>query len=291
MLSHEISPLRYPGGKGALAPFFGRLIESQPRRPEVFVEPFAGGAGAALRLLIDEYVDHVVLNDLDPGIAAFWRSVFGRTEDLATLIESAEITVETWQRYRCVYASRRQGGDDLELGFATFFLNRTNRSGILSARPIGGLGQDGLWKIDARFNRANLAERIRTLGRYRNRVTVAEEDGIALVSRFLDLRHFVYADPPYLLRGSDLYLNTLAWADHQRLADLLATGKGRWMVTYDRDLRVRQLYPGARLAEFSIAHTASRQHVGQEFAVFADSIIVPALDGLGRSARFVSGDA
>jgi len=289
VLSHEISPLRYPGGKGALAPFFGRLIETQPERPQVFVEPFAGGAGTALRLLIDEYVDHAVINDLDPGIAAFWRCVFVRTEDLAQLIESAEITVEAWHGHHSAYTSRRHGGDDLELGFATFFLNRTNRSGILGARPIGGLGQSGTWKIDARFNRANLAERVRTLGRYRNRVTVAEEDGIALVTRFLDPRHFVYADPPYLLRGSDLYLNTLTWADHQRLAKLLATARGRWLVTYDRDPRVPELYPGSRLAEFSIAHTASRQHVGQEFAVFADSIIVDALDGLGRSARFVSG--
>lgn len=291
MTSHEISPLRYPGGKGGLAPFLGRLLESQERPSEVYVEPFAGGAGAAMRLLYDEYVCEVVLNDLDAGIAAFWRSVFAHTEDLAKLIETADVSIDAWHQQHDVYKLRSAKPDDLELGFATFFLNRTNRSGILNARPIGGLGQTGVWKIDARFNRSALATRVRTLGRYRSRVTVAEEDGVDLVSRYLDKRHFVYADPPYLVRGSDLYLNTLTWGDHQRLARVLSRSRGRWMVTYDHDARVRDLYPKHRRAEFALAHTAARPHVGREYAVFADRVQIHSLDGLGHDAAFASDEA
>ncbi len=255
----------------------------------MYVEPFAGGAGAAMRLLYDEYVNEVVLNDLDAGIAAFWRSVFQHTEDLARLIESCEVTVDAWREQRAVYERRSSKLDDLELGFATFFLNRTNRSGILNARPIGGLRQTGVWKIDARFNRRALALRIRTLGRYRNRVTVTEQDGVSLVGQYLDKRHFVYADPPYLVRGSDLYLDTLTWVDHQRLAQVLSASRGRWMVTYDHDPRVRELYPRFRHAEFAMAHTAAKPHVGREYAVFADAIEIRDLVGLGREAAFVSG--
>jgi DNA adenine methylase len=286
--SHEISPLRYPGGKGGLAPFLGRLLEAQLRPCEVYVEPFAGGAGAALRLLYDEYVGEVVLNDLDAGIAAFWRSVFRHTEDLARMIERASVTVETWHEQRDIYVRRSSTSDDLALGFATFFLNRTNHSGILNARPIGGLGQTGPWKIDARFNRVQLGQRVRTLGHYRNRVTVSEEDGVGLVERYLDRRHFVYADPPYLVRGSDLYLDTLTWPDHQRLAGLLTASTGRWMVTYDHDSRVHGLYPNLRRAEFVIAHTAAKPHVGRELAVFADEVQIEDLSGLGRDGAFVS---
>ncbi len=288
MTSHEISPLRYPGGKGGLAPFLGRLLSSQPRPCRVYVEPYAGGAGVALRLLCDEYVDEIVLNDLDAGVAAFWRSVFRRTEELAQLIEHAQVTVDAWHAQRGIYTTRGRRLDDLELGFATFFLNRTNRSGILNARPIGGLGQAGPWKIDARYNGPRLAERVRTLGHYRNRVTVCEEDGLAVASRFLTDDHFIYADPPYLVRGSDLYLDTLTWSDHQQLAKRLTASTGRWMVTYDHDARVHELYPNERRAEFVIAHTAAKPHVGQELAVFAEALQVADLAGLGRDGRFVS---
>lgn len=288
MTSHELSPLRYPGGKGALAPFLGRIIQVQHPQCTVYVEPFAGGAGAAVRLLFDEYVDHIVLNDIDPGVAAFWRSVFSHTEDLARLIETSPVTVDAWHQHHEAYKQRSAGADELTLGFSTFFLNRTNRSGILNARPIGGLSQVGAWKINARFNRMALASRVRTLGNYRNRVTVEQEDGVGLAARYLSPQHLLYADPPYLERGSDLYMDTLTWADHQRLAKVLARSRGRWMVTYDLDPRVAALYPSCRRAEFDLAHTAARQHVGREYAVFSDSLAIDSLLGLGREGAFVA---
>jgi DNA adenine methylase len=287
MTSHEISPLRYPGGKGALAPFLGRLIAGQAKPAATYVEPFAGGAGAALRLLYDEYVDRIVLNDLDAGVAAFWRSVFHRTHELATRIEGAEVTVDAWHEHRAVYQARATITDDVGLGFSTFFLNRTNRSGILSARPIGGLKQTGPWRIDARFNRASLAWRIRELGHYRNRVTVLQEDGLDVIEAHGGAKHFIYADPPYLDRGSDLYLNTLTWADHERLARMLTSSRARWMVTYNHDDRVHHLYPRQRRAAFSIAHTAAHPHVGRELAVFSSLLEVSDLGRLGRNAAFV----
>ncbi len=286
---YYLSPLRYPGGKGTLAPFLGRLITSQPVRPITYVEPFAGGAGAALRLLYDEYIDHVVLNDLDPGIAALWRVVFRRTAELEQLIRRCRVTVAEWRRQRAIYTNS-EGRGDLELGFATLFLNRTNRSGILSARPIGGLKQTGAWKIDARFDRKALIDRVRMLGRYRNRVTILQEDGVGMVGSFLTARQktFAYVDPPYLTQGSELYLDTLKWPDHQRLARVLQRGRGSWLVTYDLDERVlSELYPGRRCAAFDIAHTAAVQHVGSEYAVFADSIHLDALEGLGTKNRRV----
>lgn len=288
MSSREISPLRYPGGKGALAPFLGRLLAAQGRSPGVYVEPYAGGAGAAVRLLYDEYVDRIVLNDLDAGVAAFWRSVFYHTKRLAMRIEDAEVSVDAWRDHRAVYESRATSSDDFELGFSTFFLNRTNRSGILDARPIGGLEQTGEWKIDARFNRATLSWRVRELGHYRNRVTVHEENGVDIIERYLDRRNFIYADPPYLQRGSDLYLNAMTWQDHEALASALTGSRARWMVTYDHDERVHQLYWKQRRARFYMAHTAAQPHVGMEIAVFGNAVQLASLTGLGREGVFVA---
>ena len=286
---YYVSPLRYPGGKGALAPFLGGLISSQPVPCSTYVEPFAGGAGAALRLLYDEYVERIVLNDLDPGIAALWRSVFRYSEELERRILRCRVTVDEWHRQRAVYVDS-EGQDDVDLGFAALFLNRTNRSGILGARPIGGLKQTGRWKIDARFDRRVLVDRVRVLGRYRNRVTVLEEDGIDIIGGFLTRKSksFAYVDPPYITQGSDLYLDTLEWTDHERLARALQKGSGRWLVTYDQDERVlTDLYPGRRCVAFDIAHTAAVQHVGSEYAVLADSVRLSTLDGLGKQNRLL----
>ena len=249
-----------------------------------YVEPFAGGAGVGLRLLCDEYVDEIVINDLNPGIAAFWRTVFTETDDLLGLVERTPVSVEEWHRQHELYLAAST--PDLDLGFATLFLNRTNRSGILDARPIGGLKQDGAWKIDARFDREVLAARIRALARYSSRVTIREQDGVKLIEEFAEDRDsFIYADPPYLTHGDDLYLDTFEWGDHQRLAKILRRAPS-WLLTYDADTRITaDLYLGLRCANFQTSHTAAQQHVGMEYAVFSASLRVPTLAGLG------SGDA
>jgi DNA adenine methylase len=283
-----LSPLRYPGGKGALAPFIGRLVSQQPRRPTTYAEPFAGGAGAALKLLVDEYVDRVILNDLDAGIAAFWRSVLGAPDALVQRIRTCKLNIAEWRRQRAVYTTPH-AATDLELGFATFYLNRTNRSGILTGRPIGGLKQQGKWTIDARFNRQDLAARIQLIARYRNRIEIKERDGVEFLVDHLKTSDscLYYVDPPYLSHGADLYLNTLSWENHQHLSRILSDASAPWVVTYDLDSRVSdELYPRHRVARFRIAHTAAAQHVGEEYAIFSNFLNLDSLTGLGTGAEF-----
>lgn len=279
--SRYLSPLRYPGGKARLAAFVGGLIEQQPRRASRYVEPFAGGAGVGLRLLFDEYVDEIVLNDMNPGVAAFWRSVFDETDELLARLNRADASISEWHTQREIYCDDK--ASDLDRGFATFYLNRTNRSGILEARPIGGLEQTGAWGIDARFDKEQLRDRVRLISRYASRVTVCEEDGIGLIQRCLkDRESFIYADPPYLGQGDELYLDTLTWADHQRLARIFGKARDGWLLTYDADPRIiNELYVGLRCAVFQTSHTAAKQRVGSEYAVFAPGLRIKSLDGLG----------
>ncbi|MEN3537432.1 DNA adenine methylase [Microbispora sp. ZYX-F-249] len=276
-----ISPLRYPGGKAALADFFAEIISSQGTRITTFVEPFAGGAGAALRLLYTGRIKQLLLNDANPGIAAFWRSVFWHTDELNERLRSCELSIDAWHHYRAVYDDPLSS--EIELAFATLYLNRTNRSGILGARPIGGLRQDGKWKIDARFNRQDLIDRITILGQYRDRVQVSQSDALEFLESTPTRSSFFYVDPPYLGQGDELYLNTLQWADHLRLANILHRRHRRWVVTYDADPRIPSiLYPGLRCAEFSIKHTAARQQIGSEYAVFSDKLTVDSIKLLSR---------
>lgn len=274
------SPLRYPGGKGRMAAYIAQLIRAQRPRPRVYAEPFAGGAGAALRLLVDDVVESIHINDLDPGIAAFWRAVFHETEAFTKRIETAEVTLAAWSRHRDTYLNP-SGRSDLELGFATFFLNRCNRSGILTARPIGGLEQTGAWKIDARFNRTELQARVRYLGDFRYRVRISQLDARTFLRHLEQDRDqvLVYVDPPYIAQGDDLYLDKLSYRDHREIADLLTGSSLRWFMTYDCDVRITDdLYADLRCAQFNISHTAQRQHIGSEYAVFSDKLRVPNLD-------------
>lgn len=268
-----------------MAPYLTQVIRAQPSRPTSYAEPFAGGAGAALKLLVDEVVKTIHINDLAPGVAAFWRSVFNNSESFAALVRDASVTVEEWYRHREVFNNPDQH-DDLTLGFSTFFLNRSNRSGILTARPIGGLDQSGAWKINARFNREELADRILFLGQYRRRVSVTQLDAKEFMSTVEDLGRSLlcYVDPPYIVQGEDLYLDSLTYEDHLALAGYLADTSVPWLLTYDTaELVTNELYRGFRAAQFSIAHTAQKQHVGSEYVVFSDQLEVPSLELVNRA--------
>ncbi|GAB76998.1 DNA adenine methylase [Austwickia chelonae] len=285
-----LSPLRYPGGKARLAPYLRRLIEAQKPRPHRYAEPFAGGGGAALHLLRDRTVEAVHLNDLNPGIAAFWRASLDYPNHFCRMIQSIPLTIDEWFTQRDIYAHPANHGD-VELGFATFYLNRTNRSGILDARPIGGFDQTGRWKIDARFNRDGLCTRIQTVADMRHRIHVTEMEGLDFLATLQDIADdvFVYADPPYLVQGDGLYLHAFDAEDHVALARQLTDAKFPWILTYDDDPRITQrLYAGGRCATFDIAHTAHRQHVGKEAVIYSAKLDVPDL-GItrGRVATWI----
>ena len=169
------SPLRYPGGKGKLAPFIGSLIDEYGHRGGVYIEPFAGGAGVAIELLEKGIVSKVVINDLDKGIYSFWRAILTDTDRFVSEIDSALLTIDEWYKQReiCMTKNSRYS---FELGFATFYMNRTNRSGIIKGGVIGGKKQEGEWKLDARFNKKNLINRIKKIALLKRNIHLYNKD-------------------------------------------------------------------------------------------------------------------
>lgn len=277
-----LSPLRYPGGKSRMAPYFTQLIFAQQKYPKIYAEPFAGGAGAALNLLVNEVVQKIYINDLSPGIAAFWRSVFNQSQELVEKIQKCSVNIDNWYEQRDIF-NNPEKYNDIDLGFATFFLNRCNRSGILTAGPIGGLMQTGKWKMDARFNRPNLIDRINFLQSYSNRVSVTQLDAKEFM-KCVEVEGddiFLYIDPPYIVPGEQLYLNSLNYQNHVELAEYLHGFSSPWVLTYDVvDQVIDDLYKGLRVAKFDISHTAQKQHIGSEYIVYGDNVKVPNLNML-----------
>jgi len=274
------SPLRYPGGKQVLSRLIAHLIQMNGCTGGVYVEPYAGGASIALSLLFGEYVDRVVINDADVCIHAFWKAVLFDTEKFVKLLRETPTTVEEWAKQREVYLQPKRFGT-LKLGFATFYLNRCNRSGIISrGGPIGGQQQDGTWKIDARFNRVELERRVRRIAEYRDRITLLRRDAVLLLQEDVPclrpLRPFVYLDPPYYQKGRELYLNYYEHTDHEKLATLLRKHSPyHWIMSYDNVPEISALYEDFRRVRFSLDYSARERREGTEVMILPLTLAFP----------------
>jgi DNA adenine methylase len=270
------TPLRYPGGKGRLTQFVIDLIEMNGLTGGHYVEPYAGGAGIAVSLLYLEYVSHVHLNDLNRSVHAFWRSVIDEPEAFCKLVRDTRVTVAEWRRQKAVQAATNP--EPLALGFSTFFLNRTNRSGIIGAGIIGGKRQTGEWKIDARYKKADLIQRISKIADYGPRITLHNMDAAAFVLgplKKIPATALVYFDPPYYCNGSKLYENHYEHKDHKAIARLIAGIRQHWIVSYDNVEPIRKLYSAFRRQTFGLRYSAQERYEGTEVMVFCKSLKIP----------------
>ena len=275
------SPLRYPGGKASLASFLRRTIVLNNLSGCAYFEPFAGGAGAALRLLREGAVSELHLNDYDIRIAAFWRALVEEPDRFADEIMSVPLSIAEWSRQRQIYL-RADTSMTFELGFATFYLNRCNRSGILlGAAPIGGYGQKGKWGIDARFSRENLARRVIRIGQNRGRIHISSMDARRFLVEQLPRgkerkRVFVYLDPPYYSNGRRLYLNFYEDEDHRNLARYLRRQYIlRWIMSYDDAHLIRQLYKSCIISQISLQYSLQRKQQARELLIAPSHVRVP----------------
>lgn len=267
------SPLRYPGGKAVLAGLFEDLILDLGLRNATYVEPYAGGAGAGLSLLKRDKIDRLIINDIDPAVNSFWHSVTTRNAEFIELLDSLPLDVEEWKKQREIYR-RRDVSDPLMLGMAFFYLNRTNRSGILTAGVIGGLDQTGNYKIDARFNKENLIARLEEIGLVSNRIVVSDADGRNIIRDYAsDPNAFLYIDPPYVQAGSRLYLNAFEGRDHAALASVVREASAsNWIMTYDDSSLIRNLYADEFQCYLDIRYSAHGHGKAQELVVASQSV-------------------
>lgn len=271
-----VSPLRYPGGKLKVVDYIKRLFEANDLCDGIYIEPYAGGASVALSLLFGEYVRSIKINDIDRSIYAFWHSVLNETEVLCRRIQDTPVNMETWEVQRRVQV-RKNDADLLELGFSTFFLNRTNRSGILSGGVIGGKNQNGNFKIDARYNKEDLIDRIESVAEYADRIELTSIDAVDLIKSIKrpSPKTICYLDPPYYVKGRDLYLNYYNDDDHRAIAKAIKKYKGRWIISYDAVDFIKELYQEYRQTEYYLSYSAGNPSKGKEIMVYSDGLVLP----------------
>ncbi len=266
------SPLRYPGGKACIFPFMSKLFSENLLIGSSYAEPYAGGSGLALKLLFNEFVNKIYINDLDKSIYLFWKSVLEHNLLFCDWLEDIEVNLENWFYYKSIL--QNPGGfSDLEIAKSTFYLNRTNISGVIKGGIIGGQSQKGKYKIDARFNKQDLLKRIERLSKFKARINVSNLDGVNFIKKMNRLTEnvFIYIDPPYVQKGADLYMNYYSQEDHKYLAQNVDLIKKNWLVSYDNHEFILNLYSKQRKVLYQLSQAASNR-VGDEILIFSDRL-------------------
>ena len=271
------SPLRYPGGKTRFYSYVRSLLKHNDLLGETYIEPFAGGAGLALKLLLNDDVKRIVINDYDPAIFSFWNSVIYQADNLCEMIYDIEISQEEWKKQRAIYL-KSDVTNQLELGFSTFYLNRTNVSGVINGGIIGGQEQQGKYKIDARFNKNNLIEKIRKISQRKEQIVVLNYDAKELLrpnQLRLFYKAFLNLDPPYVKKGAQLYKSAFSKSDHSELCELVKNCKRKWIVTYDICELVAELYNPFRSSYLDVTYSIKNSKSAQEYIFFSNNMVLP----------------
>lgn len=271
-MSTFYSPLRYPGGKNCIFQFMSKMLQENNLQGIAYAEPYAGGAGLALRLLMEEYVSKIYINDYDGSIYAFWDSVVKNPDELCNWISDVEVSVDNWRMYKEVQRNA-ESADLFDLAKATFFLNRTNVSGILKGGIIGGADQKGALKINARFNKDDLINRIQRISRFQKYISVSNLDGLAFIDKMNKKKQdiFIYLDPPYYKKGSNLYMNYYSKEDHEKLSRHIRSVEKPWLISYDNHDFILNLYAKRRKILYSLSQSTSNR-VGNEILIFSKNI-------------------
>jgi len=258
-----------------MASTFAKIIQRNNLLDGVYVEPYVGGGSVALSLLFEEYVSKIIINDYDRSIYAFWYSILNHPEDFCRRVMDTPINMDTWRMEKKVQTNK-QAAEVLDLGYSTFFLNRTNRSGIISAGVIGGQEQKGKYTMNVRFNKSELVKRIERIADFADRIELHMMDACDLVCQ-VDERNipktFIYMDPPYYVKGRGLYMNYYKDADHQKIAQSVRNLQNcKWVVTYDNVTFIRNLYMCYRQKEFELNYSASNSGKGREVMILSDNL-------------------
>ena len=272
------SPLRYPGGKAKLARFMEFIIKERGYIGGTYIEPFAGGAGIAVELLLRDVVSRIVINDYDKGIWSFWKAILTETERFISEIRTVPLTINEWEKQRdiCLNYNKKYS---FELGFATFYMNRTNRSGIIKGGVIGGLQQNGKWKIDARFNRESLISRIESIAFRKKDIRLYNQDITTFIEHYVPFyseKAMIYFDPPYFKKGKQLYMNFFEFEDHKRIERVIRNSvECDWIVTYDDASEIREIYASYPVMLYDLNYSVSKKCKTSELMIFKSNIPIP----------------
>lgn len=281
-MPRTLSPLRYPGGKTQLYDFVKHTITLNKLSNTIYCEPFSGGSGVAIALLLANDVEQVILNDFDISIYSIWHAILNDADKFIKGIEDMPITIEEWNNQKTIYNQRLSQDPqeyDFDLALATFFLNRTNRAGIITGGPIGGHSQKSKYDLGCRFNKSDLINKIKNINKQKERIQLYNLDAVDLVNNILLTKDpqnlFTYFDPPYYKQGQNLYKNSFDDKKHLQLSNASRQMDGfKWIATYDNESRIRDIYNDRHIYEYTLQYSANNTRKETELLFHSNVTII-----------------
>lgn len=270
------SPLRYPGGKTVLYEKVKNIINQNISGKCTYIEPFAGGCGLALKLLFNSNVEKVIINDYDYAIYCIWDSILNNNEQYVEKINNINIDIEEWNRQRYIYENK-QNYSKIDIAIATLFLNRTNISGVIKGGPIGGIKQNGKYKIDCRFNKKTLINKIQKIYNYKDKIELYNMEANEFIKKIITKREdntFIYLDPPYFQKGPILYKNFFNKENHKELSNVIKDNleNYNWIVTYDNNEIIKEMYNTYKIETFDLPYSAGNNKKGKEIMIYSNML-------------------
>ena len=278
------SPLRYPGGKTQLSKFLIEILKYNNLENVIYAEPFSGGFGAGLELLFSGKVRKVLINDFDISIYSIWYAILNETERFVQSIMMIDVTIEEWEKQKKIYDELKKSKVySFELALASYFLNRTNVSGIITGGPIGGMNQESKYKLDCRFNKKNLAKKLKDISNWKYNIELYNYEANVFIDKVL-LKYspeeiFIFFDPPYYEQGKNLYTNFFKHDDHTKLKRQIDKLKYYyWILTYDYHEEISDIYSEYSKYLYKINYSANKVRKANELLIHSGCTNIKSFD-------------
>jgi DNA adenine methylase len=241
---------RYPGGKSRIA----HQIVKEMGNIQEYREPFFGGGSIGLEVLESLPLGaDVWVNDKYPPLASLWKMIIEDPYPLMDRISEYVPTVDDFFRIKQIFLGMPEILSEEERAMMCLVLHQISFSGlgVKAGGPIGGKTQKGTYKVDCRWSPRTLNAKILKAHRLfqRANVTCTAVDYVRLLEDATP-QTTVYLDPPYYVRGNDLYQEPFSVQDHEELAVILRGLDCKWFISYDDCPEIRDLYSWAKIIEF-----------------------------------------
>lgn len=236
----------YIGGKRNLA---ARIIAHQRSIPHTtYVEVFVGMGGVFLRRPWRSQAE--VVNDISTDVANLFRVVQRHYEALMDMLRWQLTSRAEFERLR---AADPDTLTDLERAARFLYLQRAAYGGKVTHRAFGvSPGAPG------RFDVTKLAPMLADIHDRLAGVVIERLPYAELLARYDRPETLFYLDPPYWGSEGD-YGPVFGRDDFERLAQLLARAKGRWLMSINDTPGIRTLFPDAIIDEAEVTYTISGQ--------------------------------
>jgi DNA adenine methylase len=251
---------RYPGGKkrfkNFIIPYIRKFLVNNDYE---YVEPFFGGGSVGIFVLNN--INKICINDKDESLCCLWNSIIHKPNELIDLINEFNPKKEDFFDIKKILIENKDCGiDNLEIGFKKLIIHQISYSGLgtKAGGPIGGKSQKSKYSVDCRWNPVNLKKEIKKISKLFNRVDIRNGkctnfDFEKILSN--KTKSFFYLDPPYFIKGRELYEESFNGQDHVRLMKNLRQNENPWLLSYDNCSYVRDLYDWAIIQEIDINYT------------------------------------